>query len=173
MPFQSIIYQQQALGVPGTRFDNSPMRALPYTLNSVSEAYNIIGQTAYTQTVVDEQAAAGNASGTAVFAGILVNPEMHASFGASSRPLNPTMTLNNYTQATLTTMGRFVVNLLAAANIGDLVVFDNTTGAISTIAPGAALPVGKSFAFAQVIKFTVTVAGPAVIEISPTLVIPS
>jgi hypothetical protein len=69
-------------------------------------------------------------------------------------------------------MGTFIVTLPDAAAIGDLVVYDNTTGAISTISPGDDLPVGKSFAYAMVTDRTVSGAGLGVITLTPTLPIP-
>lgn len=70
-------------------------------------------------------------------------------------------------------MGTIVVTLPAACAIGDLVVYDNTTGAISTIAPAAALPVGKTFANAVVAYITPNAVGAqlAVVQVSPALVI--
>ena len=170
MGFQSVIYADQAIGVPGTLYDNSPIRALSYILNSASAAYNIIGATA--MTVVTDGTVRAGSGGTRGFAGILANPEIQALFGSSGVPLNPSLTLTNGVVAACVTMGRIFVTLPAAANIGDLVVYDNTTGALSTVAPGAALPVGKTFAQAQVIRYTLTVAGVAVIEIDPSLIAP-
>lgn len=170
MGFQATVYADQAIGVPGTRYDNSPVRALSYILNSASAAYNIIGATACT--VVSDEVARAGSGGTRGFAGILANPEIQALFGSGGVPLSPSLTVVNGAVAACVTMGRLFVTLPAAANIGDLVVYDNTTGALSTVAPGAALPVGKTFAQAQVIKYTLTAAGIAVIEIDPFLIAP-
>ena len=170
MGFQTAVYADQAIGVPGTRYDDSPLRALSYVLNSVSAAYNIVGATAMT-VASDGIAQAGN-GGAGGFAGILANPEIQALFGAGGVPLNPSLTLGNGVIAACVTMGRLFVTLPAAADIGDLVVFDNTTGALSTVAPGDPLPVGKTFAQAQVIRYTLTAAGVAVIEIDPSLTAP-
>lgn len=171
MGFQTAVYADQAIGVPGTRSDNSPLRALSYVLTSVSAAYNIVGATAFT--VASQGIAQAGSGGARGFAGILANPEIQALFGASGIPLNPSLTLPNGVIAACVTMGRIFVTLPAAANIGDLVIYDNTTGALSTIAPGVALPVGKTFACAQVIRYTISGAGVAEIEIDPFIVAPT
>ncbi len=170
MGFQTAVYADQAIGVPGTLYDNSPLRALSYILNSASAAYNIIGQTA--MTVSSDGVAEAGSGGAGGFAGILANPEIQALFGSGGVPLNPSLTLGNGVVAACVTMGRLFVTLPDAANIGDLVVYDDTTGELSTVAPGDPLPTGTTFAQAQVIRFTLTDAGVAVIEIDPSLVAP-
>ena len=170
MGFQKSVYSDQAIGIPGTLYDNSPLRALSYILNSVSAVYNNVGATA--MTVASDGVAQAGSGGAGGFAGILANPEIQALFGAGGVPLNPNLTLNNGVVAACVTMGRLFVILPDAANIGDLVVYDNTTGALSTVAPGAGLPVGTTFAQAQVIRYTLSAAGVAVIEIDPSLVAP-
>jgi len=95
-----------------------------------------------------------------------------ALFGSAGIPLNPTLTVPNFTQVECATEGTYWVTLPAAAAIGDYVIYDNTTGALSTITPSTPLPVGKTFANAVVDYYTVSGAGLAVITITPTLVIP-
>lgn len=163
--FQSTVYLQQGFGVPGELYASTPKRSQSYIINSASAAYNVFGS-AFSITA-QGTAAAGNTTGALVYAGILVNPKASASFGGSTGPLSPTLTLANYAQGELLTMGTIVVSLPGAAAIGDVVIFDNTTGALSTIAPGVALPVGKSYAYANVDYFTVSGAGLAVITLTP------
>jgi len=170
MTFQSTVSLKQGFGVPGEYFTDGPFRAESFILNSVSAAYNIIGATAFS-IVSQGIAQAGNPS-SGVFAGILANPKTAPLQGGSSGTLSPTLTLPNNAQADIVNMGTMVVTLPASAAIGDYVVFDNTTGALSTIAPGASLPSGKTFANAVVDYFTVGGAGLAVITLTPTLVIP-
>lgn len=171
MGFQSVVYSQQGLGVPGTRYDASPMRALSYIIQSALASYNNIGSTACT--IKSEGVAqAGNGSASFGFAGILVNPEIQALFGASGNTLAPTLTIANNVVTACATMGRFIVALPNTADIGDPVIYDNVTGAISSIAAGDPLPVGKTFANAIVAVFSVTAPGLAVIEISSNLVSP-
>lgn len=167
-PFQSTIFTLTGQGVQGDLYGDQPVRCLPYVLNSASAANNIFGNAF---TVVSQGVA--QAGGTGVFAGFLVNPKNHASFGGSAGPLSPTLQLSNGEQAQMLTMGLFYAFLPAPANIGDLVVFNTTTGALQTIAPGNPLPVGTAFAYAFVDVLTVTASGLAIINATPTLTIPT
>jgi hypothetical protein len=80
-----------------------------------------------------------------LFAGILVNPKSYASYGAvGGAPLDPTLFLGPNTQGEFMTMGTIVVTLVGAANIGDLVQYNTTTGVLSTVAPGASATTGNA-----------------------------
>ncbi len=170
MAFQSVVLATPGFGKPGTKFDDSPFAALSYTLNSADAAYNIVG--AVGTTLVSEGII--KAGGTGVFTGILVDPDIQALFGSSSGSLAPSLTLPNYAIAPACTLGRIYITLPSGAvNIGDSIIFDNVTGALSAIAPGADLPVGKTFAQAQVIRYNVgSSGGLAVVQVAPTFVIP-
>lgn len=171
MTFQSSVFIEQGAGVPGELFTNSPVRSQTFNINSDDPAYNIIGATCCTVEAEGEcQAGAGGALG--VFAGFLVAPKDYALFGAA-QPLDPSLTLPNDSVVECLTMGTIWVTLPAVAEIGDLVIYDDTTGAIETISPGDNLPVGKSFAYAVVDYFSVTAEGLAVVTVSPTLTIPT
>lgn len=170
MGFQSAVFIQQGGGVPGELFSDYPKRAQSFTLNSASAAYNIVGATAYT--ISAEGVARAGSGGTLGFAGFLFNPKVYALQGGTT-PLAPTMTLPNQTQAELITEGSLWVTLPGAAAIGDLVIYNNTTGAISTVTPATPIPGGSSFANAVVAYFTVTAPGLAVIAISPLLPTPT
>lgn len=172
MAYQTTVNNKLGLGVPGQRYDDAPMVAKAYTIVSVSAAYNIVGATAFSYTS-EGIVQAGNASGSLVFAGLLVNPHVYASYGTTGDALAATMTLPNNVVGEFAREGHFIVTLPAAANIGDLVIFDNTTGAIATIAPAASLPSLKTFAYARVIEKTVAGAGLGIIELNPTLHIPT
>lgn len=168
MGFQSSVSLQQGFGVPGEQYTDSPQRSQSYTIDSASAAYNIIGATMCSVTS-QGFCAAGNSGGTAIFAGLLVDPKNIALFGTGGIPLNPTLTVPNFTQVECATMGSFVVTLPAAAAIGDYVIYDNTTGAISTVTPGTALPSGKSWGNAVVDYYTPGASGSqlAVITMNP------
>jgi hypothetical protein len=170
MPFQSSVFINQGAGVPGELYTDGPFRVESYTIQSASAAYNIIGATACTKT--SQGFCQAGSAGTLGFAGILVDPKSVALFGSAGIPLNPTLTVPNFTQVECATEGTYWVTLPAAAAIGDYVIYDNTTGALSTITPSTPLPVGKTFANAVVDYYTVSGAGLAVITITPTLVIP-
>jgi hypothetical protein len=171
MGFQTVVYADQAIGIPGTRYDDSPLRSISYILNSVEASYNVVGATA--MTVASDGTAQAGSGGAGGFAGILANPEIQALFGAGGIPLNPSLTLNNGFVSAVVSMGRIFVTLPAAANVSDLVVYDNTTGALSTVPAGNPLPMGTTFACAQVIRYTLTGAGIGIIEIDPFLVAPT
>jgi hypothetical protein len=141
---QSTVNNQRALGVPGEILFIGPTRAQAAILDSASAAYNIIGATAFTQKgpasdLVPNEPITAEAGGTGIFAGILANPKTYASFGtANGGPLAPTMTLPNAWNAELLFMGEMIITVPAACNAGDLVLFDNTTGALATQAPSSA-----------------------------------
>lgn len=161
--FQSTVSLQQGFGVPGEFFSDSPHRAQSYILNSSSAANNIVGSTCCTLTSQGLVAAGG----TGIFAGFLVDPKNYALVGAGGIALAPTLVLPNYTQVQCLTEGSIVVKLPGAAAIGDIVIFDQTTGQISTITPTTAVPGGSSYAYAVVDYFTVSGAGLAVITVTP------
>lgn len=163
---QSTVAFLQGFGVPGEIYANQAVRAQSYQLQSALASYNVFGR-AFTK-VSQGVAQAGNPAGTAVFAGILANPKTSALIGDGSNPLNPALVLPNYAQADIMSEGSIIVTLGAAAAIGDVVIYDNTTGVLATIAPGVALPAGKSYAFANVDYYTISAAGLAVITLTPS-----
>jgi hypothetical protein len=170
MSFQSSVSLAQGFGVPGEQFADGPWRVQSFVLDSDDAAYNIIGATMCT--ITSQGVCQAGSGGGLGFAGLLVDPKNIALFGAGGIPLAPTLSVPNFTQVECATMGSYVVTLPGAANIGDLVIFDNTTGAISTITPSTPLPSGKSFANAVVDYYTASGAGLAVITISSNLINP-
>lgn len=141
MGFQTQVNVQLAFGIPGALYDDSPVRATPWELNSASAAYNIIGATAFTATTADpgDSSAAGVAAagGTSQFVGILANNKVYATSGPATGALNPTQTLPNFTIGELVTMGHLIVALPGPASVGDKVCYDQTTGRIQTYSPTA------------------------------------
>lgn len=132
MAFQTTVNAEAALGVQGELFLSGPVRAQPAILSSANAAYNIVGKTYFTMSS-EGVAAAG---GTGAMGGILVHPKHYASYGTSAGgPLAATMTLANNATAELLSMGEIVIALGAAAAIGDKVIYNTTTGALSTLAP--------------------------------------
>lgn len=166
MGFQSAVQINQGFGVPGEQYSDGPWRAQSFTINSASAANNVIGATICSVTS-QGNCAAGNTGGTTPIAGLLVDPKNIALFGTGGIPLNPTLTVPNFTQVECATEGSYIVTLPGAAAIGDWLIYDNTTGAISTVTPGTSLPSGKSWGNGIVDYFTVTGAGLGVVTLIP------
>lgn len=137
MGFQTSVRYDQAFGVPGEIKYDGPSRVAVGLINSASAAYNIIGATIFTQPVGGGTVQAGGVIGALnVFFGLLANPKVYASFGTvANGPLAATLVLANNVEAEFLQMGYGVISVPAACNIGDLLIFDNTTGAVSTIKP--------------------------------------
>lgn len=156
MPFQGTVNTTQGFGVIGEIFTDSPTRAKSYILNS---AANPIGN-AYT--ISSEGVVV--LGGTGVFAGILVDPKTYALKGTTSGTLTPTLTLPQYTQGELLTMGEIIVYLnSASAAIGDGVYYDNTTGALYA---GTASTGQTQVPNCKVSRYTLSAAGLATIELT-------
>lgn len=80
-----------------------------------------------------------------VFAGIAVNSKVEPLYGSSNtNPLAASVVLEPNSTAIMLTFGSCVVNLPNAFNVGDLVYYNVTTGALSSAAPGAAVPTGTN-----------------------------
>jgi hypothetical protein len=135
--FQSSVRFDYAFGVPGEKKYDGPSRVNTGFLGSVSAAYNIVGATIFTQPVAGGEYSAGGLIGPGsgnTFVGMLCNPKLYASFGTSSGgPLAPTLTIPNNVEAEFAMMGEYIVSVPAACNIGDLLTYNTTTGAIATI----------------------------------------
>jgi len=129
MTFQSTVRAVLADGIAGEIAFEGPLRAASYIIRTPSAANNVIGRA---MTLVSEGVA--SVGGTGKFVGILANPKSYASGGTSAGgPLAPTMTLPNEGQVEAVDMGIMFTNLTAAANIGDKLVYDNTTGEITPL----------------------------------------
>lgn len=166
MSFQSTVSIQQGFGVPGEIFQDVPWIVQSYTLVSDPNP-NIVGATAYT--ITSQGVAEAGSGGSLGFAGFLVAPKSYSLFGTGGAPLAPTLTVPDQTQAELLTQGMIIVTLPAAANIGDYVLYNNTTGALATMAPGNTPTVGFSFANAIVSQYTIGGSGLAVIQVIPVI----
>ena len=87
MSFQSSVYIQQGAGVAGEQFSDSHGERRTYTINSAEASYNNIGS-AMCSVTSQGFCAAGNSGGTAVFAGLLVDPKDVALYGTGGAPLS-------------------------------------------------------------------------------------
>jgi hypothetical protein len=122
---QTLVNFGLPVGIPGeVAYDITP-HVQKRLINSSGQA-NVFGY-AYTET-----AAGAQVGGTGQFAGILIRPKEHSSAGGTTGPLSTTFSLPDSTYAELGRFGAFFVAAPAAAAIGDQVLFDNTTGALTT-----------------------------------------
>lgn len=131
--FQQSVSLAQGFGVQGEVIYDGPWRAAPWQLQS-SPHPNVIGATAFT--VVSEGIAMAGSIG--VFAGILALPKSYANFTGNGG-LAPTLTLADDSIGELLTMGTMLALLTTASNIGDLVTYNETTGALASVASSGTL----------------------------------
>ena len=139
---QTAVNYQMAPGVPGEVAYDVPVNAQVRRLNSSGQA-QIIGY-AYTESgqVYDGEGGSENnitaqVGGTGAFAGILIQPKAYSSNGGSGGPATDTYQLPDNSIGELLRNGTVFVSLGNAANIGDDVLFNNTTGALSSQAQNA------------------------------------
>jgi hypothetical protein len=145
--FQSTVNVGYAFGVPGEFIKDGPRRVVRRQINSGGASPNVIGY-AYTAANGTGVASVGGAiiNGASIFAGILVGPKEYSSAGGASGPLSPTLSLPDNTDGDFALMGNgLVVALSTAANIGDQVIYNTTTGALAAVAPGAAAGAGNAY----------------------------
>lgn len=173
--FQSTVLYDIAAGVVGELAFEGPLNAQPLILNSTDAANNVFGR-AFTHPASSEgQAQAG---GTGFFAGILANPKEHVGAGTSAGgTLAATMTLRNGEVASFVqeTPGIFV-SLPSAAEIGDHVIYNNTTGALDSVAFDAPAPDGWTrVPTGVVVRYRITAGGGglAVMAMTGPVAVPS
>lgn len=159
MSFQSTVNVQQGFGVPGELNLVSPTRIESLVINSNGATPNVYGYAA-TKSNATNVAQMGGVitNGSTVFAGIMVNPKAAALWGVVNQgTLAPTLAIPDNTQADFLTMGDPTVFVNTACNIGDLVAYNTTTGALSTYAPGGTVPTGcAQVPNAKVYRYPVT-----------------
>lgn len=141
--FQSTVNIYESFGNPGDVSIDGPIRAKSYNLvstpqlNKVGNAFTVVSGANPNTTggaPLAGTAKVGGALGT-VFAGILINKNEYALYGASGVPLDPTLSLPENAIGDLMTMGYVTVAIDNEPDIGDLVTYDPTDGSISSIAP--------------------------------------
>jgi len=140
--FQATVNINLGFGIPGELIVDGPQRVDSLTLDVNGGTIGL----AFTKSNTTNVASQGGTVGTGVlFAGILVNPKVYASYGAvGGNPLDPTLFLPAYNQGEFLTMGTICVTVVGACNIGDLVQYNTTTGVLSTVAPGASATTGNA-----------------------------
>ena len=163
--FQSTVNVNLGFGVPGELIVDGPQRVDSLTLDGTGGTIAL----AFTKSSTTNIATQGGAivAGTNLFAGILVNPKAYASFGAASAPLDPTLFLGPNTQGEFLTMGTIVVTLVGAAEIGDLVQYQESTGILSAITPGTSPATGYALVPNAVVwNYAQTATGLAAIRLT-------
>jgi hypothetical protein len=157
MTFQTTVRVNQADGLPGELYNNSPIRSNQLILDSSSNpsAVNTVGYAFTRIDGEDDKAAIGNL-GAGEFAGILFNPKTLESNGTATAALDPTLEVPNFDQAEFLTMGeiRVILESVGTGKIGEEIRYDSTTGALSandTPASGYTQLVG-----AKISRFNVT-----------------
>lgn len=134
MVFQQTVRQDQTFGFVGEVIEDTPMRARQNIIVSGDAANNMIGR-AFTQ--VNNQDDQVQAGGTGFFFGIFINSKNLATSGTSAGTLEPTLVVPNRTIGEFIYSGVVIVEISNAANIGDFVYYNDTTGALQagTTAP--------------------------------------
>ncbi len=132
MGFQSTVALNQGFGLIGDIVFDGPMRAVPATISHSTAADIVVGRY-FTIAASDGTYRPG---GTGKIGGILSNPHALQSIGTTAGgPLAPTLVIPTGTVGEFLTMGEIVVTLAAAVAIGDLALYDTTTGVLSSVAP--------------------------------------
>ena len=123
-------------GVAGEFYSTEPQRTRGKLLVSANAALNLIA-VAVTQVAGEEDQVGVAAS--AVFSGILGSPKSLQRVGLDAQTAVP-----NGTAVECILQGYVIVNLPAAAAIGDFVYFTDATGLLTTIAPDGIPPASST-----------------------------
>lgn len=124
------------IGLPGDVARNSPVRAnaLPIDEGVASATIGYF----YTQDTATGKVSPGGTLGDAViFAGILTGSKQHYNQGASGSQFNPSMAIPGGQTGEFLRMGHVIVAVSRATTIGDRLIYNQTTGQVNSIAPGA------------------------------------
>ena len=169
---QSSVAAVMGFGVVGEAFLDRMSRVQPGILDTATAANNVFGRAFTVSAGADGtpgSAITVEAGGTGNFAGILVNPKNHASYGTSAGgPLAASLTLPNNVVAEFCKDADGIIVTFAdeEANEGDWVEFAQATGVLSPLAPMAAATVGSTIIDgARVERYDVT-SGLAVISLT-------
>ena len=164
--FQSTVNVLASFGIVGELITDGPQRVETLTLDTNGGTVGF----AFTKSNTTNIATQGGTPtpGTSVFAGILIHPKSLPGFAPTSGfPIDPSLTVPASNQGEFLTMGTIIVNSTSAANIGDLVQFNTTTGALSCVAPGSSAGTGNVLIpNCTVYRYPTTAAGLIAIRIS-------
>lgn len=143
MSFQSTVNVALNIGVIGDILVDEPSRSQPVTLDNSGGTIGNFFTKSNTTGIATQGGTITN--GSVVLGGIAVNPKIEPLFGSSAtNPLAPSLTLQPNSQVVLMTMGSCIVSITNTFNIGDLLSYNTTTGAITSYAPGGSAPGGSA-----------------------------
>lgn len=160
MAFQREVGFAQGFGVPGDIHLDSPTRAENLLIDSKGKK-NSYGYAFTKSNATNIATVGGEIKEGAVFAGILANPKEAVLFGNEKGTLEPTLSIPDGQRGDFVTMGDVVIHVATKCNIGDLVVYDISTGELSTVAAGTQ-QAGEGKAFvpnAAIYRYPVTAQG--------------
>lgn len=172
MGFQSTVAALLGFGIVGEFFLDGARRVTPALLDSGSAANNVFGRAFTYDSGADGSIGSAPvvvAGGTGVFAGILVNPKSHASYGTSNDgTLAPSLTLPNAVVAEFCNGCDGVIVSFGSdgANVGDWVEFDQTTGVLAPLAPLSDATAGSTIIDGARVERYDTASGLAVISLT-------
>ncbi|MDR1349676.1 MAG: hypothetical protein LBJ59_02635 [Zoogloeaceae bacterium] len=132
MAFQTEVRFDQGYGVVGELNVDGPVRAQSVVIHSENPANNVVGR--YFTRNADGTYGAG---GVGAAGGILANPKVYASQGATDT-LSPTLTLRNGELGEFVSLGEINILIDVAADPGADVQYNTTTGALTAVAAGTA-----------------------------------
>lgn len=161
--FQSTVNISLGFGIIGEMIAGTPHRTDSLTLDANG---GTVGNffTKSNSTGVATQG--GTIAAGVVPAGFLVNPKVYATAGPSTGALDPTLDLPGNVQGEFLVEGDIVVNVTGAANIGDQVQYNLTTGVLSAVAPAGTVTAGNAFVAGAVVKTATAAAGLVAIHVN-------
>lgn len=133
--FQSAIAVNQGFGVVGEILFDGPSRVQPGVAKSATAAYLSMGR----YFTIDASDGTFVPGGVGAQGGILCNPKAQASYGTAAGALAPTLLIPTGAVGEFLTMGYICVALPAAAAIGDRVLYNTTTGVLTTTNPNVSV----------------------------------
>lgn len=161
--FQSTVNITLGYGILGEIITDTPHRADSLTLDANGGTVGNFFTKSNTTGVATQ---GGTIAAGVVEAGFLVNPKVYATAGPSSGSLDPTLTLPGNVQGEFLVEGDIVVSMAGAANIGDQVQYDQTTGVLSAVAPGGSATTGNALIAGAVVKTATAAAGLVAIHVN-------
>lgn len=135
---QTTVNKNIGFGVPGSIYDNGPVRSRPAILNTTDPTNNVPGRIFSVSALGDagtslvETRQAGAVSGALVQPAMLIDPKAYVARGTTAGgSLAPSFALANGEIGEFGTMGSFVVQLAAGFTLAGSVLANITTGVIS------------------------------------------